>query len=393
MAKVFKGTQSNLSLGLNVEEEAAGVGGGGTIQPTDSNTYNIRAADEGAPAGNSRGENSVDLQQARITASSIAWGDYSVIVGGRENEASRSYACVLGGLSNASLTDFSVIAGGAYNKHGYVLGFQSSFIGGGNFNTTSGQFSVIGGGDLNTAIGGYVSIIGGRNNYISGNDQTICGGNTNTTIGGYNSILGGKNNTVDTNSASYGFSVVGGGGGNSCHDSYTFVGGGRRNVALGLNSCVLGGREAYTRNFAQQSYAGGMFDTTGDAQVSLLVLRNTVPSGSPILSETLYLDGLSTNIVIPEDFTYKYNIDILAIPSGTSSGAAWEAKGIIARTGNLTSVFSDSITNIDGTPPAWSNDPTIDAFNNQLRVQVSGDTSHALRYVAKVQTVEIGNFL
>jgi len=73
-----------------------GVGGGGTIQPTNSNLYNIRATLEGATAGNPRGEYSVDLQTKRSSADQVASGEGSAIVGGANNEASADYSVVGG---------------------------------------------------------------------------------------------------------------------------------------------------------------------------------------------------------------------------------------------------------------------------------------------------------
>jgi len=91
----FTPRNSNLRV---VQIVGIGEGGfGGVIQPTDGNTYNLRATDEGSTAGNARGEYSVDLQTARESASQVASSEYSAVLGGRNNEASAENAFVAGG--------------------------------------------------------------------------------------------------------------------------------------------------------------------------------------------------------------------------------------------------------------------------------------------------------
>lgn len=71
--------------------------GGGVTQPTDGNTYNLRATDEGGTAGNARGEYSVDLQTRRTAADQVASGEHSAVLSGRNNKASAENAFVAGG--------------------------------------------------------------------------------------------------------------------------------------------------------------------------------------------------------------------------------------------------------------------------------------------------------
>jgi len=82
---------------------SGGVGGsGGTVQGLDA-VLDIQATDEGTVAGNTRGESSIDLQTDRDLSSQVASGSWSVLVGGRSNQASKNYSAAVGGRLGKSL--------------------------------------------------------------------------------------------------------------------------------------------------------------------------------------------------------------------------------------------------------------------------------------------------
>jgi len=83
------------SVKAYVDTSVAGVSGG-TVQGTDG-TYDIQATNEGAGAGNARGEYSIDLQLSRDAVTDVASGVGSVLVGGRGNSAPGVHAVVIGG--------------------------------------------------------------------------------------------------------------------------------------------------------------------------------------------------------------------------------------------------------------------------------------------------------
>ena len=79
-------------------------------------------------------------------------GDYSILVGGRNNSTSGVCSSILGGSGNTATGDFST-------------------IGGGQENIVSGQYSIIGGGRLNSSSGDYSSILGGMRAKIKSGDN------------------------------------------------------------------------------------------------------------------------------------------------------------------------------------------------------------------------------
>jgi len=275
---VLNGNTFSISGGTGLAGQAVvsdGAGGaswdyaGGTTQGVDE-TYDIQAADEGATAGNARGENSVDLQTDRNAVTQVASGTGSVIVGGGRNTASGDYSAALGGYAltvsgthnliggdtntvsgNRNLVgglNHTVAGGGglvacgsnttaAGNAYCVVLGFSSdisgtgdyqSILGGQDHTISGGPHAVIGGGQENTISGGYTSHCA----IFSGRQNTINLTHVNST-GGHNVIVGGFSNDMD-DASSLGtiYSVLVGGNSNYCGGDYNFLGGGLANTLV-----------------------------------------------------------------------------------------------------------------------------------------------------------------
>ncbi len=263
------------------EAQSAG-GGGGTIQPSDANTYNVRASNEGATTGNARGENSVDLQTIRSLVTHVAGGAnsvigggqrneittggnggvigggrdndvtnrYSAICGGRSNLASGEYSCVGGGFNNDAEGNNSVIAGGQANtaSGGYAA------VAGGHDNTASDYYAFVGGGDQNTAREPYSCVGGGKLNRTLGNYAVVAGGNDNDAIGYHSFIGGGKGGVIQGDEA---YSVICGGQNNAVkiQGTHGVVCGGYANYVAATHATVVGGNTNTTA--AQRSFIGG----------------------------------------------------------------------------------------------------------------------------------------
>jgi len=208
---------SNNKKRATVSSLASAVGAG-TKQASDG-TYDIQPTNEGAVAGNARGENSVDLQTERNAANQIASATYSVIVGGARNRVDESYSSILGGYANyiaaSSLSGYHVILGGSTNT----------------ISATTGEFNAIVSGETNqigvtTAASDYCFIGSGQQHTVDGNYGVVCGGlncdmntpfygfhgngsqNNLTSTGDYNTILNGFSHDL-TGSSDYGLILQG----------------------------------------------------------------------------------------------------------------------------------------------------------------------------------------
>ena len=160
---------------LEAIHSALGGGGGGTVQGTDG-TYDIQATNEGATAGNARGENSVDLQTVRSAANQVASAANTVIAGGSGNRASAQGSVVGGGESNFSANTYATIAGGG----SHTSSGNGSSIGGGLTNSASGTASTVPGGSTCNASAHYSTVGGGQDNTASATHSIIPGGNAAT---------------------------------------------------------------------------------------------------------------------------------------------------------------------------------------------------------------------
>ena len=148
-----------------------GGSGGGTVQGTDG-TYDIQATNEGATAGNARGENSVDLQTERTAATQVASGTHSVLIGGKGNTASGNYSSVIGSLFSTADSTYSTV------------------IGGDGSGAQADDATVIGGSE-NWALGTQSTVVGGASNFARDTGSTVVGGIGNDVYGKYATAIGG----------------------------------------------------------------------------------------------------------------------------------------------------------------------------------------------------------
>jgi hypothetical protein len=122
------------------------IGGGGGVDPADSNS---------------------------ITS------NWSVIGGGAKNRSNGGlYATIAGGVSNSAYA-FDFVGGGSRNN---ALG-GSSTVAGGEANDAAGLLSTVGGGYQNDALAPFSTISGGYENTASGENATIPGGINNHATG------------------------------------------------------------------------------------------------------------------------------------------------------------------------------------------------------------------
>ena len=354
MAKVYKGDIVNSVVELNLDDEAAGGGNGGTVQGTDA-TYDIQAANEGATAGNARGENSVDLQTARSLATQIAGGSSSTVSGGDSNTASGYSSTIGGGNSNDATNTYST-------------------VGGGNSNDASGNSSTIGGGNSNDATGTYSTVSGGTNNLSGpGSYSTIGGGSNNDAFGGYSTISGGNSNDAS--------------------GTYATIGGGNYNEASGTYATIGGGYKAKADKFGQQAYSAGQFASQGDAQTSLMVVRNQTNDAT---QTELCLNGSflpGERMTIADDTTWFFEINLVARRTDVNDESAiYKFEGAIDRnTGAASTTLVGTVakTVYSEDTPAWDATVEADTTNGALVIKVTGESPKVINWVARVETTEV----
>lgn len=117
------------------------------LQPGAAGPIQTSVSDSAVAGGNNRAPYATDWQRFRTAATQVASGSYSVIAGGRQNEASGLDSTVSGGQANQANGDQSTVSGGQLND-------------------VDGIHSAVGGGLTNEigAAGTYATIPGGREN-------------------------------------------------------------------------------------------------------------------------------------------------------------------------------------------------------------------------------------
>ncbi|WP_041454482.1 hypothetical protein [Anaerolinea thermophila] len=245
---------------------------------------------------------------------------------------------------------------------------------------SSGDFATISGGKINTADGNGATISGGTANTANGQAVVIGGGNINTAVGYAATVSGGGNNQALKDG-----DTVGGGMNNTANGSNSVISGGAYNTTTAVMAAIPGGYRAKADHFGQMAFASGSFSTTGDAQTSTFVMRNSSTGSSSI---TLYLDGTSALLTIADGRTLTFDI-LIAGRSNTGESAGYHIQGIIENVDkSLSFIGTPTITILGEDDPAWNVRVIADDVNDTLNIQCKGN-DEVVRWVATVRTAEV----
>ena len=281
--------------------------------------------------GNLRGQRSTDFQKERGIASQVASGSGAGILAGQSNQASGSYCSVVGGTSNTAQT----------NTHATVCG--------GDVNVASGQYSFVGGGSSNTA---------------SGLRSTIVTGETNTASASNACIVGGQNQT-----------------------------------AGGANSFIAGGRRGTTRSISGNHVFPAcnipIANASGVTQSGLLLLaRETANATATVLTSDPLSASTTNQVILPNNAAYSFSGEVIAGVTAAGDTARWTINGAIKRGANAASTAmvgtpTVTMTHFDAGAATWVVAVTADTTNGGIAVTVTGAAATTIRWVAKIETVEM----
>ena len=236
----------------------------------------------------------------------VAEGDYSAVLGGSNNNTTRTCSTVCGGGRNSALADYATVGGGKGNTAsaesssiggGYSNSTSSGYgttISGGGYNSAVGQYSAICGGYRNAADGRYATVVGGSNNTASGSRAFVGCGDDNVASGDGSAIINGVSNTASGTGA-----AVLGGARHTASGIYSTVVGGDGNTASGIYSSALNGQGCKATGGYQVVF--GRYNTT-DATKAEIVGNGTLDSarsnartldwnGNEVLAGTLTATG------------------------------------------------------------------------------------------------------
>ena len=235
-------TSPNLIGGYSGNVMGAGVTGGviaGGGMAAQVNSVYDTGATVGGGIVNRAGTNDNDTtKQSYATVGggsyNTASGNLATVGGGSLNTASTSSTTVSGGFHNTASGNYAAVGGGTQND----VGGSTATVCGGSSNNASGQGAAVGGGQHNQAGGKDSVISGGSTNQAAGPNAAVGGGQANHASGQQASVGGGGQNLASGNS-----STVGGGSGNVASSTGGAVCGGENNIAGDMHSTVAGGKD------------------------------------------------------------------------------------------------------------------------------------------------------
>jgi len=352
--------------------------------------------------------------------SNTASNSYSTIAGGNRGTVDGFYGALGGGSNNSVFARFGVIGGGGWtdsanrdatanqvhDQYGTIAGGGNNRAGVDDGNSSTQQFATIGGGSGNAARNTGVTISGGINNQAGGlgPGATVGGGESNTASNSHATVAGGISNFATGNRA-----TISGGDSNTSQGFRGFIGGGYdNNIGSGAqHATVSGGRENVIENsadggtipggegaratrYGEQAYASGSFAQPGDAQASNFVLRNTT---SDTAWTELFLDGASERLKVEADRTVAFEVLPVGRDVDSSTAHAWKGRGLIFTNSSGTNTQfwgspNSNVIEIDG-PSGWDIQFRADDAANALAIEVTGALNTNIRWVARVETVEV----
>ena len=161
---------------------------------------------------------------------------------------------------------------------------------------------------------------------------------------------------------------------------------------MSVKENIVVGDGAITRGILDaQVVASGSFAAAGDAQSGLYVLRGLATStATTVLTVNNTTATTNNQVILPDNSSYMFKVFATAKSTTSNDEGAWEFSGSISRYAgaNTTVVRTVNKTKIWASQ-AYDVNIVADAVNGGLSVQAIGVASGSVRFVAKVETVEV----
>ena len=152
------------------------------------------------------------------------------------------------------------------------------------------------------------------------------------------------------------------------------------------------GTALVTSTFGGYAQASGNFAAAGDAQTRVVVLRTATTTAA--VTEA-FLDGTggTARMVLPDDTTWAFRILVSArrTDANNESAVFQFVGGIDRNVGVATTAIVGAVskTIVAEDTVAWDCTVNADTTNGSLRIQVTGEAAKTIRWVARVELVEV----
>ena len=162
---------------------------------------------------------------------------------------------------------------------------------------------------------------------------------------------------------------------------------------VGIGKNIVVGPGAITRSIKNANiFASGSFTSAGDAQAGSYVLRKAIGSTSFVtLTTDEAVAGTTNQVTLANNSCYTFKILVTARATGTNDGGAWEFNGVVTRdlTAGTTQVRVVNKTKIWSSLAGYDVQVIADTANGALQIQAKGNDTNFVRFVARVDTVEV----
>jgi hypothetical protein len=172
----------------------------------------------------------------------------------------------------------------------------------------------------------------------------------------------------------------------SGNNSYA-IGSGSRATAVNASAMGAG---TNSRHVGGQVFANGSFTTAGDAQSGTYMVRNITTDDTP---SELFLDGTDAQFTLLDNSAVTFELALVAMRTDAVGGAAsYTFSGSVRRdTGAASTTITGSVSKVilAETNPQWACDVVVDTTSGALKFTVAGQTGKTIRWVGRLQTVEV----
>jgi hypothetical protein len=289
-----------------------------------------------AAAPGTRGDGAVDLQSDRNEAAHIASGEFSVLIGGRRNQAISSHSTVINGYGNAANASYALLGNGINN-----------------------QVTVTG--------NSYSTILNGTNNQVKKGVGTILSGDNNVVDGSNSSILHGNGNLVSTN--------------------YSVVLNGNQALARSQRTTLIAPAAGF--NNVLGSCQTGYYMLRGISSGTTAVRLCSDGAATAALENQLLVSGAATGVA---GYVISGIIQVHGVLNGGGSvGHAvrrFSLKNIGGTTSEVYGLTTPSVVGTDSLPAGWTVTLSADNSLDCLNVSCVGATGQTVRWVAYIEYIE-----
>jgi hypothetical protein len=235
----------------------------------------------------------------------------------------------------------------------------------------------------------------------SGDYSFVGGGRTNIASGIASVVVGGG---FDGGSSALGHtasgtgSTVGGGLANAASGTGATVVGGYQSSATGAMSTILGGRYGNTRSIEGLAVISAcnqpIASATGISQSAVLVIaRQTTDATPTVLASSSSAATTNNQVILPNNSAYYFRGEVVAGVTGGGNTKGWTIEGLIKRGAGVgtTTLIGSTVTSsyADAGASTWTIALSADTTNGGLAVTFTGQAATTIRTVCSIRTTEM----